>query len=268
MLNSEPVTANGAEPRQWLFMLHGIYGAGRNWGSVARRLVRSRPEWGARLIDVREHGASQGFTGPHTLEAAAQDLDRLAAATAHPAAVLGHSFGGKVALVWARTRPKHLRQVWVIDSTPAAGAPTGTAWRMLDVLERVRGPFPSRDVAVAALGEHGIDETVALWMVTNLETAGSGMRWRFELDAMRELLVDFFDADLWDVVETPPPGMEIHFVRALEASTMTAEALDRIRQTARNGRVHLHEVESGHWINADNPDALHALLVERLAAAA
>ena len=66
------VTAAGGNPERWLLVLHGIYGSGRNWGSIARRLVDARPEWGVLLVDLRLHGGStSGFEGPHTLAATA-----------------------------------------------------------------------------------------------------------------------------------------------------------------------------------------------------
>src|SRR5688500_19806674 len=77
ILHHTRVTVPGDEPKLWLLMLHGIYGSGRNWGTIARRLVEARPEWGVLLVDLRNHGQSRGFSGPHTLHAAAADLDRL-----------------------------------------------------------------------------------------------------------------------------------------------------------------------------------------------
>ncbi|MFW6331186.1 MAG: alpha/beta fold hydrolase, partial [Gemmatimonadota bacterium] len=102
-LSTRKVVAEGEHPGQWLAVLHGIYGAGRNWASVARALVGARPGWGAVLVDLREHGESVGFEPPHTLESTAADLDGLEAGPVE--AVLGHSFGGKIALLRARTDP-------------------------------------------------------------------------------------------------------------------------------------------------------------------
>ena len=59
-----------------MFLLHGIYGAGRNWGSVARRLVRARPGWSVSLVDLRSQGRSPRLS-PHTMHACASDLLRL-----------------------------------------------------------------------------------------------------------------------------------------------------------------------------------------------
>ena len=178
-LHRERVTAPGADPGSHLVFLHGIFGAGRNWATVARHLVRERPEWGALLVDLREHGSSQGFPPPHTLAAVAADVGRLVLASEHPVrGVLGHSFGGKVALELVRggvgVAAALLETLWVVDSTPEARAPGGSAWSVLAALKSVPGPFQHRAAGVAALQTLGVSEPVARWMATNLE---EGNRW-------------------------------------------------------------------------------------------
>lgn len=260
-LSTRTVTAGKATPEQWLAVLHGIYGAGRNWRSVARSLVTERPRWGAVLVDLRQHGESTGFEPPHTLERAAADLDGLDRSVR---AVLGHSFGGKVALVRGRDEAA-VEQVWVVDSTPEARAPAGSAWQMLEVLRELPDRFDERDEAVDGLVAKGVDRPVALWMTTNLERDGAGYSWRIDLDDMEALLRDFFATDLWETVESPREGLEIHFIRATGSSVLGVEAVGRIRQAGeRTGRVFVHDVQGGHWLNADNPDALVELMASRL----
>ncbi len=271
ILHHDRVTASpGAEPGRWLYVLHGIYGAGRNWASIARRVVRRRPEWGALLVDLREHGRSGAFPPPHTIAAAAQDVDTLVRATGLPAtAMLGHSFGGKVALMFAREHGVEagLEQLWIIDSLPdPVPTPRGSAWRMLALLRRHPGPFADRGEALAALEAEGLPKGVAQWVSTNLEPSpGGGLRWRLDLDAMEALLLDFFRADLRGVVADPPAGLRIHFVRAASSDVVPPEVAARMRELGReNGRVTVQDVPGGHWLNADNPDAMEALLVEGL----
>ncbi|MGH7506370.1 MAG: alpha/beta fold hydrolase [Longimicrobiales bacterium] len=251
-----------ASPARWLYVLHGIYGAGRNWATVARRIARERADWGVVLVDLREHGASQGFSPPHTLVAAAEDLVELARGTGEaPAAMLGHSFGGKVALAYARRAPERLEQLWIVDSTPDAREPGGSAWEMLHVLRKLPEVFATRDEAIEALVAGGVARPVAQWMATNLEKKEVGYSWRLDFDAMEALLRDFFRSDLWPVVERED-GPEIHFVKAAESSVVTEEAAARIE--ASGDRVLLHHVASSHWVNADNPDALVELVVREL----
>lgn len=275
-----------------MLLLHGIYGAGRNWGSVARRLVRARPDWSIVLVDLRSHGRSPRLS-PHTLDACADDLLRLEARLDRPAdAVLGHSFGGKVALVYARARAEGtraraegrgrgagvphrgsepgrgssgLRQLWIVDSSPSAGRAGGSAWRMLGALRRHPGPFGSRAEAVAAVESEGFSPLVANWMATNVVRADFGWEWRLDPDEMEDYLRDYFRTDAWDVVESPPARTATHFVRALDSGVLDAAARERILGAGRDtGRVFLHEVEGGHWVNTENPDALQRLLARRL----
>jgi esterase len=253
-------------PTKTLYVLHGIFGSGRNWSSVSRRFTRARPEWAARLVDLRQHGASQGFAPPHTLAAAAADLADLAQQNEEqPAAVLGHSFGGKVALMYAREHGAALEQVWVIDSTPEARTADGSAWTMLQLLRTVPREFASRDQLVQMLVGFKIPAPTAQWMATNLEQDGGGAyRWRFDLDAIEAMLLDFFEQDLWSVLENPPGQTQIHIVKAAESSVLSKTAVERVKQLSKQGRVHYHEVAGGHWVNADNPDGLLALMTQHV----
>jgi esterase len=268
-LHHETVTAaDGAAPGRWLYVLHGIYGAGRNWASVARRIIRQRPDWGALLIDLRQHGSSQGFPPPHTVEAAAADLADLATSTGLlPGAVLGHSFGGKVALLFTggdSSAAAGVDQVWVIDSTPEAREPEGSAWTMLTLLRSLPDRFAIRADLVDGLIGHGIAPPVAHWMATNLESSGDGYQWRFDLHAMEALLRSFFRADAWSVVERPRSGLEVHLVKAEESAVLSGAALERCERAAEQAHTHLHRVAGGHWVNADNPEAIERLLVQML----
>lgn len=266
ILNHERVSAPDSAPSRWLFALHGIFGMGRNWGAIARRVVRLRPEWGVVLVDLREHGGSRGFQPPHTLSAAARDVHRLAMALGVKTdAILGHSFGGKVALMYAREYPREVEQLWVVDSTPEARPPGGSAVRMLESVRRHPGPFASRGEAVSALEGDGWATGVAQWMSSNLVSSDTGYRWGLDFDVMQALLDDFFATDLWDVVESPPDAVEVHVLRATNSDVLSEEAAARIEAAgARIGRVILHRVEGGHWLNADNPDAVVELLEEWL----
>lgn len=249
-----------------LYVLHGIYGRGRNWGAIARHLAARRPDWASLLIDLRLHGDSPAFEPPHTVEAAAGDVLALERrADREPRAILGHSFGGKVALSFAARTDTRPLQVWVIDSTPEARAPDGAAWRMLQVLGELPQHFATRQEAIDLMAPRGVAPAVAAWMTTNLAFADGRYRWRVDLGAMEALLRDFFRLDLWDVVEAPSPGLEIAFVKAEDSATLSEDACARIEAAAAaTGRVHLVRVAGGHWLNTDNPEAVLSLLSQRL----
>lgn len=253
-------------PSNWLFLLHGIYGNGRNWGSLARRITEARPDWGVILVDLRMHGGSIGFDPPHTVSNCADDVSRLAATLDLPVtAILGHSFGGKVALAQASAAASSPRQVWVVDSTLRIGEPSGQPWSVIGIVRSLPDEFPSREALADALVRQGFARGVGLWLAMNLEREGSVFRWRLDWDAMEEMLRDYFATDVWPVVENPPEGTEVRIIRARSSDSIGSADISRIEQAAASGaRVTLHQLDGGHWLNVDNPDGVLELLAEHL----
>ena len=112
-----------SKPEGTVYILHGILGSALNWWGFCRRLSRVRPGLRLVLADLRCHGRSPPFAPPHTVDACARDLLELAGETGPPDAVVGHSFGGKVALAYLRHAAP--REVWSLDSTPGPLADPG-----------------------------------------------------------------------------------------------------------------------------------------------
>src|SRR5579871_3348765 len=103
-----------------LIILHGLFGSLDNWQSVARELAQRFQVF---ILDLRNHGASP-HSDEFTLELMSGDLlefmDRQNLPTAH---LLGHSLGGKVAMLFALTHPSRVARLVVADISPRAYAP-------------------------------------------------------------------------------------------------------------------------------------------------
>ncbi len=109
-----PATApTGAPP---LLIAHGLFGSGRNWGVIARRLADTRS---VITVDMRNHGDSPRFATQSYPEMAA-DLAEVIIANGGVADVLGHSMGGKTAMVLALTQGALVRRLVVADIAPVA----------------------------------------------------------------------------------------------------------------------------------------------------
>jgi len=257
------VVPEAGTPRGWCLFLHGILGSGANWRTIARRVVAARPELGALLVDLRMHGRSQGAPPPHTIDAAADDLVRLAAGLALPlTAVIGHSFGGKVALALRARRP--VPQTWVLDATPGARAEPrddpNSAQHVLDALRALPPGFPDRAAFTGAMTARGFSRPLADWLAMNLEPADGGVRLRLDLDAVGALLADYYGRDLWSSLESGPG--EAHLVIASRSRALD----DGDRQRAAGLPIRVHTVDAGHWLHMEAPDALLAILSAELAA--
>lgn len=250
------------------FLLHGILGSGRNWRSFARRLAASAPSWSFVLVDLRNHGDSGGATAPHTLAATADDLVALAATVGRPSVVIGHSYGGKVAASYAARHPEGLERVWVLDSRldalserDALGSDVAAVIRHL---ERIPLPLASREDLVEALQASGFSSELAGWMTTNLRRTDAGLVWAFDLDAVREMIDDYWRTDLEPVLADP--AVPLSLVRAGRSDRWPAEVVQRYERRAHPG-VELHLLpDAGHWVHVDDPDGLHGLIAPSLTA--
>jgi pimeloyl-ACP methyl ester carboxylesterase len=134
---------------------------------------------------------------------------------------------------------------------------------MLQAVRSNPDRFPSREAAQTALQALGYELPVAQWMTTNLVREGDAFRWQLDFAAMERLLQDFFTTGVWEVLESPDPRHDIHIVKATRSSAIAPDTHERIRR-ASGTRVHLHEREGGHWIHAERPDVITALLIEHL----
>jgi esterase len=276
MLSATRVAVGEVTERS-LVLLHGIYGRGRNWQGIARSVVAARPEYDCWLVDLPHHGDSSAGAHGDTVAGLARDLrEWMAEARIAPTAILGHSFGGKVALAVAAAARNVALQIWVIDSTPEVKPPSGSAWGMLEVVRRLPPRFPTRETAVDHLIDAGYSRGVAQWMASNLaresstdagaqeSTADRGeFVWRLDFAAMERLLLDFFQTDLWSAVISPGDRHDIHFLKASESHAISEEAVKRI-EAADSARVHMHHRQGGHWIHAESPAVVVDLLVECL----
>lgn len=257
---------SSGEPDRWLLLLHGIYGSGKNWGTFARQVVEECPNWGVILPDMRLHGDSTGFEPPHTVAAAAADVEALLAHLGVRAEVMvGHSYGGKVVLAYARDHLGDTSQIWVVDSTLEVGEPGGDAWEVYEAVRSLPDEFASRGELAEGLAKFGHGKFLSSWLGMNLERDGDVLRWKLDWNGVEEMLLDYFGADLWEVVESPPEGVEVHVIRASRSTSLSDADAQRISAAGdRTGRTFLHPVEGGHWINVDNPDAVLKLMVARL----
>src|SRR5215467_10611609 len=200
---------DGPRPERTIAFLHGILGRGNNLRTMAIRFVEGRPQWTAWLVDLRGHGRSSKGTPDPSLEAAARDVLNLAAGAGPPLlAIVGHSFGGKVALEASRIGAvSSLEHVVVIDSAPGMREPLrgdDSALTVIDVIESLPRTLPGKSDFVEALVARGITRAVAQWLAQSLHKEGDHVRFGLDLQEIRRLIIDYFARDLWPVVEHPP----------------------------------------------------------------
>ena len=267
------VTAPAASPSRYLLFLHGILGSGANWRTFAKQVVAARPDWGAVLVDLRLHGDSQkDVAPPHTIGAAADDVEELivaleASSSTSPGrvrGVLGHSFGGKVALALARHRRGNLDHVFVVDSTPSArpdARGSESTRHIVELLTQIPDEFPDRQTFTAWMEEHGVSRPVAMWLAMNVRPLPGTTRFVFRVDVpgIRQLLDDYFCTDLWDVLEHPEGAMRAHLIVGGRSNVVDEADRERAKHCPRTTLDVIAEAD--HWVHVDAPDALRGIVL-------
>ena len=262
-------------PARWMLFLHGILGTGANWRTFAKQIIAADPSWGAVLVDLRLHGESrEGFAPPHTVAAAADDVAELirlldSRGAGSVRGVLGHSFGGKVALALGRERAGDFDHVFVVDSTPSArpdAKGSESTKHVVELLMSLPSEFADRAAFTAWMEERGVSRPTAMWLAMNVRAIPNTTRFVFSVDlpGIRELLADYFRTDLWDLLEHPPGPMQTHLVAGGKSGML--DAADRER-AARCPTTTLDVIaEADHWVHVDAPEALRAIILGYLTA--
>jgi pimeloyl-ACP methyl ester carboxylesterase len=247
-------------------LLHGILGSGRNLRTFGTLLARAVPGLQVVTLDLRGHGESQGLPPPHTVAACADDVIALAQHLGlRRWAVVGHSFGGKVALQIAlqvaQSVAVGLVHAAVLDAVPGprqGDATEAEVDRLVASLHVCPQPLPSRQAFADHMAWRGHDPALAGWLATQLKPTPDGFRLRLDLPAIDALLADYFALDLWPALERPPPGIALHLVRAGRGDRWTPTVLARLAACT---AVQVSELaNAGHWLHADDPQGLAEVL--------
>jgi pimeloyl-ACP methyl ester carboxylesterase len=157
-----------------VLIVHGLFGSARNWGAIAKRLSADRQ---VLAVDMRNHGASL-WTETHTYADMAKDLSDLLHV---PTDVVGHSMGGKAAMMLALQAPQKVRRLVVADIAPVAYS--HTQMPMIEAMRAVDlAAVETRRDADDQLAAHVSEAGVRAFLLQSLDVKEK--RWRLNLDVL------------------------------------------------------------------------------------
>ncbi|ANH39691.1 Esterase YbfF [Nocardioides dokdonensis FR1436] len=235
--------------------LHGLFGQGRNFTQIAKAM---RPEFHSLLVDLPNHGRS-GWTDTFSYAATA---DRIAEHLAEgfaadgPVHVVGHSMGGKVAMLLALRHPELVERLVVVDIAPVPSDNAGEFEHLLGSLAGLElDGLARRADADEQLSEAIPQERVRGFLLQNLRSSSEGFSWQANLGLLRDELAaiggfpevtESFDHPvLWMagersgyVTEDAEPEMQRLFPRTVQVTIKGA----------------------GHWVHSEKPEAFISAL--------
>ncbi|SDZ80913.1 alpha/beta fold hydrolase [Rubrimonas cliftonensis] len=233
-----------------LLVAHGLLGAARNWGALARRMARSRR---VVAVDMRNHGRS-GWSDDVGYPAMAEDLARVVEEECGGRAdVLGHSMGGKAAMALALTRPETISRLIVADIAPVAYTHSHT-----DTLEAMAeldlSVVTRRSDADAQLAAKVPDAGLRSFVLQNLALTPEGARWRPNIAALRAGHASLvgWPEELSDLPDGALYFGDALFLRGARSDYVDGAALPAVEALFPAARVETL-ADAGHWLHADQP---------------
>ena len=242
-------------------ILHGLFGSGRNWRSVAQRLAARHR---VLTFDLRNHGASPWADGMSYAEMVEDLRASLRARRLEHAALLGHSMGGKVAMLMALLHPGEVDRLVIVDIAPAANPPNLLAYiRAMRAID-LRGVTRRAEVDAALAGAVP-DPAERAFLLQNLVIDENAAHWRLNLEAIER---DFPQIagfpDLPAGTAYPGPALFVAGARSNYVQPQHEPGIRRLFPRARIMRIE----GAGHWVHAEQPQALLQAVAPFLSSAA
>jgi pimeloyl-ACP methyl ester carboxylesterase len=237
-----------------LVLLHGLFGQASNFGGVQKVLAGQ----GRRVValDLRNHGASPHAATMGYADMAGDVAETLQELAAAPADVLGHSMGGKVAMMLALTRPELVRRLVVADIAPVAYPPAFRPYAEAMLAIDLR-PGLKRREADAALAGAVPSAGVRGFLLQNLQLGAGQPSWRNGLAEIAAALPTI------EAVPDLPPGARFEGPTLALAGEKSDYIRDEHRPLFRAlfPAVRFGKVKgAGHWMHAEQPEGFLAAL--------
>jgi len=235
-----------------LVILHGVFGSLSNWNAIARRLSGAYRVF---TLDLRNHGRSPHAVTMHYPEMAADAAEFMTSQGLDRVPVIGHSMGGKVAMMLALTHPALLRGLVVLDIAPVTYpdrfSPLLAALNQLD-LSLLR----SRTDADRQLARSIPAPQVRAFLLQNLVKDGDGFRWRINLPVIT--------ASMGSISGFPDVGGRVFagralFVRGGDSDYIQEHHLPAIEALFPAARVETVNGAS-HWLHHERPERITRII--------
>lgn len=238
-----------------LMFLHGLFGYGRNWRSIARAFEHHTVV----LPDLRNHG--QSFHDDDlSLSAMAADIEGLRQNLGWDTFILiGHSLGGKVAMQYAHDFGQHLTQLFVLDIAPKT-YPLDEHRQLIEAMQSLDlSTLQQRRDADQALRATIPNPAVRQFLLSNLKQTDTQWHWQMNLSGFAQHLSRLKAAPHTTGSFRQCP---VYFLGGAKANYITAEDLPLIHAQFPEAQVDWLP-EAGHWLHVEQPEALVTYLKQK-----
>ena len=241
---------------------HGLFGQGRNWTQIGKSLAA---EHRVTLLDLPDHGRSDwtpaeggGWDYVAAADAVAAELD-----PDDPVALVGHSMGGKVAMLVALRHPEVVARLCVVDVSPVAYQEAGEFPGYVEAMQALDlAALTTRADADAGLRDAVPNDTVRAFLLQNLrrsDEASEGWRWQMNLEGLGDSLDALRGWPAESLTDTPPYDGPVLWIAGANADYVRAEYAEDMERLFPRVRK-LTVKDAGHWVHSEQPQVFEQVL--------
>lgn len=242
-----------------VLVLHGLFGAARNWLTIARRLADAHT---FHLVDLRNHGRSP-HTDSMTYGDMIEDVRALVDALGlHCFTLVGHSMGGKVAMTMALNDAAGISKLIAIDIAPVS-YPDRFVEMIAAMLALELTLVHRRSDADVALSAAIPDHAVRQFILQNLLFEDGAARWRANLPTLKAQMPHILGP--LPIADDARFNGPTWFVRGERSDRVTSAEIPIIARLFGDYRIET-VAGAGHWPHADAPGAFMEIFACALAA--
>ena len=237
---------------------HGLLGQGRNFAQIAKHVGMN----GARtiLLDMPNHGRSmwtEHFDYVEMADIVAQWLRTSPEVDGEPVVLVGHSMGGKIAMLIALRHPDLVDRLAVADMSPVTYRGNSDFRSIVDAIRSLYlSTLRDRDQASEQLRPHLPDHGLRLWVLQNLTRKGDAWKWLPNLDVLDAELgsilawPDGIDTS-WDGATLWIKGGKSNYILPEYGPVMRRYFPATLKVTIK---------DAGHWVHSEQPEIFTAAL--------
>lgn len=237
--------------------LHGLFGQGKNWTQIAKALADDHRTL---LVDLPHHGRSPWHERFDFLDIADQVATLFSADD--PVTLVGHSMGGKVAMVLALRHPELVARLVVVDVSPVGyGSVSEFAGYIAAMQQMDLGALTQRSDADAALTDAVPNPTVRSFLLQNLRREGDTWRWQMNLDVLGDDLAEVSGWPEDQLADCAPYAGPVLWIAGARSSYVRDEyAAEMDRWFPQNRKVTIKN--AGHWVHSEQPEVFVQVLAQ------
>jgi esterase len=228
-----------------LVFLHGLFGSSANWGGIVKAFSETHY---CIVPDLRNHGRSfhDGTVGYGAQSGDVINL--LEELEIEKATLIGHSMGGKVAMMVALHQPEMVDRLVVVDMAPRryqhSFAGILTALKKID-LEHLE----NRNEADSFLANYIDESGVRSYLLQNLVRTSNAWQWRINIEALSNGIAQITGFPVNESRRFNGPSL---FIYGNNSDYVDAEGRAAISHFFPNAEVRGVD-NAGHWVYADQP---------------